>query len=155
MNPISSKQALDTAQINVIANSRRSLAIRTPSLALLPQSDELYSTLITLIKGYKNCRIRVLYDALDNALEQQHLFIQLRRKTATFVQLRQASEFDRGQKEQVWLGDRHVFLHQPDTTRPTATLDLFAKSKGPNFLERFNAAWERGKEDVSLREVLI
>lgn len=155
MSGIDSKETLLEAQLKVIAESQRDLTIRASSLVSLPQSDDIYSALLGLIKGYKNARIRVLYDSLDNALERQHLFIQLRRRTASFVFLRQASEFDRGKKEQIWLGDRYAYLHQPDESKPTATLDLFAKSKGPNFFDNFNEAWERGKEDVSLREVLI
>lgn len=155
MSRISGIEAVAKAQLELLADSRRELAIRADNLSNLPHSDELADALVRLIKGYKQSRVRVLYNQLGDALDNGHLLIQLRRRLPSYVALRQADERDQGSKAQWWLGDRFQLLTLDDETKPQALLDLFAKAQGPAHLEQFEREWNSASEDPHVREVLI
>ncbi len=157
MKRISGAEPLLAGKKAVIEASRRELAVFLADLSQFPQDTEVKSALLALIRHYPKSRVRVLYNDLGNALEDGHLLIGLRRRLPTHVALRQCDDRDAADHalKQWWLGDRFHLFHQPDIRRPTAMLDHFAKSAGPQFLTLFDAIWLRASEDSCVREVFL
>lgn len=155
MSLVTGASELAQAQLAIVAEARRELAIRVQQLDHLPSTQELTDALLQLVKRYAQSRIRILYSDLGLALENGHGIIALRRRLPSSLLLRQCDERDASDSRQWWLGDRFALLLQPDASRPQANLDLFAKSLGPSHLDAFDDAWQRSREDVRLREIFL
>lgn len=155
MSLINGASALADAQLAITVAAKRELAIRVQQLDYLPENTAFTDALLQLVKRYPQSRIRILYSELGLALENGHGIIGLRRRLPSSIFLRQCDERDANDSRQWWLGDRFALLLQADASRPQANLDTFAKAAGPQYLDLFEDAWQRSREDVRLREIFL
>lgn len=155
MSLINGASALADAQLVIVVDAKRELAIRVQNLDTLPTTSAFIDALVQLVKRYPQSRIRILYSELGLALENGHAVIALRRRLPSSVFLRQCDERDTKDSRQWWLGDRFGLLLQADANRPQANLDSFAKALGPQYDDIFEDAWQRAREDLRLREIFI
>lgn len=155
MSRIEGGEALAAAQLEIAALARRHLLIRATSLDSLPRTPAFLDALVAIAKRHPQSRIRILYSTLAGALETGHPLIGLARRLSSSLFLRQCDERDAAGRDQWWLADRFALLTLPEETRAAGVLDTNAKAQGPRHQEAFEECWERGREDVSLRDIFI
>lgn len=90
-------------------------------------------------------RARLLFDQVDQALQDNDRLVALARRLSDTLSVRQVSEDDRGHREIILLIDHAACIQQHDFARAEAIMDARGGAAIAELAQRFDAMWERSE----------
>jgi hypothetical protein len=102
------------------------------------------------VTQHSHNRIRILIEDVTQTLRDNGRLVDLARRLADGIELREAEDADRGARDLYLLADRSAFLMQEDVGRSDAIVNLRTPHAAAQLLGRFDAAWDRAAA-VALR----
>lgn len=138
-------EALAAAISRLFRSARREARLFAPHLGPSVFSTAAVIDAITFfITRHPRNRVRVLVEDQSQLSRDNGRLIELARRLADGIELRQVEDNDRGARDLFLVVDRSAYMVQEDVGRNDAVVNAHAKHEAVKLIERFDAAWERG-----------
>ena len=143
-------EALALALASLIGASRRDVRIFAQRLnPAVFNSAAMTGAISQFATQHPRNRLRLLIEDRSDLLRDNGRLLDLARRLADAVELREVDDNDRGARDLFLVADRSASLVQEDIGRADAVVDRQAV-EALKLIERFDAAWERGAS-IALR----
>lgn len=136
--------ALAHAIAAVLRSARRDARLFAPQLApSIFSSAAVTAALARFATGHARNRARLLVEDATQLLRDNGRLVQLARRLAAGLEVREVEDNDRGARDLYIVADRLAFLLQEDIGRNDAVVATRAPQETNGLIERFDTAWDR------------
>jgi hypothetical protein len=140
---LSGTPELRGAIVDIVAHTRRSLAILTPDLEPdIYEHVEFLDALKRFVLARTYARVRVLITLPERTIRQSNQFAQMGQRLSTYIQFRNLAADRRPVKEAWCIADNDAIVYRADYTTGEGVADTHAPEVAKRYLATFEDLWQ-------------
>ncbi len=128
----------------MLAHARHKISVFAPTLDdYLFNTSRVAEALASFAAAGRNNMARFLIEDVDRSLHHNGRVIEMCRRLADFIKVREVDEDHTGLREMFLVIDDNSYLHQPDMVKPDYIAGFDTRGEAKRFTTRYERMWER------------
>lgn len=153
---LSSREETRQAAVAIASEARRSLAILTPDLEPgIYDHNDFLAIVKRLVLAKRYAKVRVLVTDPGRTQRNGNELVGVARRLNTYIELRNAHEDYRGQREALLIADDTALLYRIDAHRWEGIADSYDPAVARRYLDFFDGLWNMSEAGREFREAPI